>query len=326
MNQSAIVHWSKPEVILVATDLLEGYTLVLHAIYQARLSNAQVLLVHVVPLSHMRMDPNDGRPFVVSGSEVRNVKAKLDEIAQEFQREGVVCEPVVLSGRPGEQISRFAKARGVARVIVGTRNTDGVARLVEESVAEELIATLDMPVCIIGRRNHPGAACGTPLGCILVAASLEPGSEILVRFGSTLAEVNHSQLVLLHVLDAAGMNEQQLEMAKFAARRKLAYLIPKEAKHRFAPVCHVKEGDPAKIIVSEAGSDSHDLVILGSPHPSIVSWLLGASIVHRVVIESECPVVTVNSLAAADPRDRGFASDIVHKSFSSTVGNEYHDH
>ena len=48
MAQSTIVRWSDPKVILVATNLLEGQTLILHAMYQARLSGAKVLLVHVV--------------------------------------------------------------------------------------------------------------------------------------------------------------------------------------------------------------------------------------------------------------------------------------
>ena len=51
MAKNAIARWSNPEVILVATTLLEDHTLMQHAMYQAKLSKASVLLVHVIPPS-----------------------------------------------------------------------------------------------------------------------------------------------------------------------------------------------------------------------------------------------------------------------------------
>jgi hypothetical protein len=86
MRESAIVRWSDPELILVVTNLLEGYTLMLHAIYQARLSNARVLLVHVVPPSFVREETRYGAPLSLSGSSVRAVKEKLGETALQFQK------------------------------------------------------------------------------------------------------------------------------------------------------------------------------------------------------------------------------------------------
>ena len=56
MAQNTIVRWSDPKLILVATNLLEGQTLILHAMYQARLSGAKVLLVHVVRRSKLRAE------------------------------------------------------------------------------------------------------------------------------------------------------------------------------------------------------------------------------------------------------------------------------
>jgi nucleotide-binding universal stress UspA family protein len=106
--------------------------------------------------------------------------------------------------------------------------------------------------------------------------------------------------VLLHVLDSAGMSEQNQELAKYAAQQKLAELIPKEARHRHQPIRLVREGDPAEIIACEAGSMPEDLLILGSPYPAMRSWLLGTRIVHRVVAESRCPVITIKPTAATD--------------------------
>ena len=87
--QSAIVRWSNPQVILVATNLLEGNSLKLHAIYQARLSRAKVLLVHVVPPSNSGADLPNRTPAVPSRNQAQDVLSKLDEMVDEFQREGI---------------------------------------------------------------------------------------------------------------------------------------------------------------------------------------------------------------------------------------------
>ena len=293
MAQNTIVRWSDPKLILVATNLLEGQTLILHAMYQARLSGAKVLLAHVVRRSKLRAEYTEDKPSFLPGPVLQSVKSKLDETVREFLHKGIQCEPIILGGHPAEQIALLAKSRRVDRVIAATRYASGIARLVEPSVAEELIATLDIPVCIIGRRAHPGPAYGTPLGRILVAPALDSLSSTLVSFASTLAELNRSRLTLLHVIETEAMSEQQRELARMVARQKLASLVPRESRHKYEPVLLIRDGDPGTIILDESSSFPQDLVILGSPNSSRFERLLTNSVVHRVVIESQCPVITV---------------------------------
>jgi nucleotide-binding universal stress UspA family protein len=175
-----------------------------------------------------------------------------------------------------------------------------------------LIATLNVPVCIIGRRAHPETEFGTPLDRVLLATSFDRGSSLLGRFASTLAEINDAQLTLIHVLDTQGVSKQQREMERLVARQMLSSLVPAEARHRNKPVLLIREGDPATIILEEAGSLPHDVVILGSSHSSMVSRLLADSVVHRVVIESQCPVITIKSSSLSSLEE-------VHESTSSEV-------
>ena len=293
MTQSAIVRWSNPEVILVATNLFDGYPLIMHAIYQAKLSHARVLLVHVIPISRLMGEATYGLPIRLPSPLVRSVKAKLEEIASDVRREGVECESIVLKGAPEQEIPLLVKSRAVDRVIVATRSASGIARLVGVSVAEELIAGLEVPVCIVGRRNHPGAACNTPLGRVLLATTLHLDSLLLAGVAGALAASNHSQLTLLHVLNTEGMSERQRESALAMTRKRLCALVPDHSTHRVPPIFLVYEGDPATIILREAGTMAQDLIILGSPHPSMVSWVLDTSVVRRVVIESQCPVIVI---------------------------------
>lgn len=293
MTKSAYIRWSSPELILVATNLLEGHKLTLHAIYQARRSNAKVLLVHVVPPSSWRTQSYDEMPSPLPSHLLRNVKVKLDEMAREFQRENVECESILLKGLPEEQIALLVKSRSVDRVILATRNVTGVARLAEGSVVEDLIASLQIPVCVIGRRTHPGAASDTPLGRVLLATSFCLDSLLLAGFAGALTELNHSQLALLHVLKTDGMSVRERNLARAMAQRRLCALVPNQSARRVQPAFLVREGDPATIILREAGAMSQDLVILGSSRPSKVSRLCDTSVFNRVVVDLECPVITI---------------------------------
>jgi nucleotide-binding universal stress UspA family protein len=302
MMQSAIVRWSSPRIILVATNFIEGQSLLLNAIYQARLSRAKVLLVHVIPHSFLRADIRERVPSSIPGPAVRAIKSKLDEMVKEFQRRGVLCEPIILTGIPAEQISLIVNLRGADRVIVGTRRAPGVARLVEPSVAEELIATLETPVSVIGRRAYPRQAYGMSLGNVLLATSLHSAHSLVVDFTSALAEVNESRLTLLHVLNTKGMDEGKRERARLAARQNLSTLIPSQAGYTHQPVLLVREGDPATVILHEVGSSSQDVLVLGSSGPSMAPRL-NNSILRRVCAESQCPVITVRSRVAICAED-----------------------
>ena len=321
MPQSTIVRWSNPKVILVVTSLIEDHTFTLHSIYQARVSLARVLLVHTIPPVYLRAEGAYKAPIVQPNLVVRNARAKLDELAGEFRREGIECEPIILNGLPEEQIPRFVKSRIVDRIIVAARTASGVERLIGCSVAEALIAGVEIPVCTIGRHIRSDPASTFPPSRILLATSLQPGSQTLASFASTLAELHQSHLTLLHVLDSGGLTEQEREVARFDIRRKLLGLIPNEARHRHQPVTLIPDGDPAKVIPDAAGTMSQDLVILGGSFPSLFTWILGTGVVHRVIDEAKCPIITIRSPTDA-ATSREYCHDAIDADTSLAHSNE----
>ena len=157
------------------------------------------------------------------------------------------------------------------------------------------MATLEVPICIIGRRTQPKVGLGNSLNNVLLATSLHQRNPLLVSFASALAEINDSRLTVLHVLDTKGMDDQDEEFARQAAWQQLSSLIPDPARHKYQPLLLIREGDPAKIILHEAGLLSQGVLIIGSSNLSITPRLLTNSIVRRVMSEAQCPVITVRS-------------------------------
>ncbi len=302
MSNHTISRWSSPEVILVATDCFESNALLRHAISQARLSNAKVLLVHTIDTSASETGSTRTAPMQIPAN--RDAKSNLDEMAARFLREGISCEAIVLNGPPELAIQVLVKARSVDRVIISSRNLSGVERLMECSAMERLIDILNIPVCIVGPRAQIRTKDDTHIGRILFAASLHSTSSRVSKFASAIAEVNHAHLTLLHVLSTRGMNERQHELTRLAAWQRLASLIPNKEKHRFQPLLLIRDGDPATAIVEGADSLLEDLVILGTPRSSRSPELRSHTVVHRVVAESQCPVITVNSDSPALVQDK----------------------
>jgi nucleotide-binding universal stress UspA family protein len=155
MKSNLIHRWGNPDTILLATNLLDTPHLLPHAIVQAKLSQAKVLLAHVVEPSYLRTNPPDGPPFVMPGPTVRSVQSELNRIVKQFQWEGILCEPIVLKGLSNEQIAALVLEREVDRVIVGTRSAETLDRILLGSVADDLPHQLDVPVCVVGPRVRP---------------------------------------------------------------------------------------------------------------------------------------------------------------------------
>lgn len=299
MAKDAIARWSYPETILVVTDPFENHPLVLYAISLARLSGAKVLLVDVIPPSPLPTEVSDRRKFALRSPAIRTIGAPLEETAQEFRREGISCDPIVLQGRPEIELPRLVEAKSVDWLVIATRNTSGVARLIEEPNVEKLMEVLDVPICVIGRRAMASAAPDFSCRRILLATSLHSTSLMLASFASAFAEANHAHLTVLHVLVSNGNSEQQFELDRMAARQKLTALLPNKARQRFQPLLLIREGDPAAVILDVANSLSQDIVIIGSSHPPNPSRLISSRVVRRLVVDSRCPVISVRPAASS---------------------------
>lgn len=62
---------------------------------------------------------------------------------------GVTCEKHIGVGRPGEVIGRFARKLDVCGVISGTRGHGGVVGVLLGSVAQDILAHVDVPITLV---------------------------------------------------------------------------------------------------------------------------------------------------------------------------------
>lgn len=291
--RSADVNTTRP--ILVAWNPEQTPLLVHYAAVQARRTGARVILAYGGTPNPAEKKTAPGVVRIADPTLCRAVREKLEFAALQLLWQGIVCDPVVLSGDAAEQIAALARARGADRVLVSARKLSNGADSSEASVAERLLGKVDVPVFVLG----PAASCladGEPVdGRIVLALSLRHDRSVdFVNFGSRLARERRSRLALLHVVHVAGMTEQQRQQAYLRARTQLAALAAAEPNPQFPIEILVREGGVVESIVDEARCPLRDLIVMGTGKAR-GGAAARMGVIHQVIATAGCPVVVLNS-------------------------------
>lgn len=289
MDKAVLHRWGNPDTILLATNLQDAPHLVPHAVAQAKLSNAKILLVHVIEPEYLRTNPEQGMPSVILGPAVRAVQTKLSRIVKQFQQEGILCEPLLMKGVPREEVPVLVRERAVDRVIVGTRGAEMTERILLGSVAEDLLHEVDVPVCIVGPRVRPQVRPDQEPTSILFATSFHHKSQQSAQLALELSSLYQAHLTLVHVVKGRHAGQDQ----RLQREADLRLLITEDAKLWSEMSIVIREGDPATEILVEAAKLSVGLIVLGTTGASKTTRLLAAGVVHRVIAQAKAPVITL---------------------------------
>jgi nucleotide-binding universal stress UspA family protein len=295
--QNTIEVWNKPELILVVTNFLEWPSAMPHALRQAKLSGAAILLAYISTPYSLGGTPSARVPLALQGGTTSSIHASLDRFADIFEREGIPCEPIILMGRATEQIRLLVESRGVDRVIIASCSPKGVARLLVGFPAEELASALNIPVCIVGPGAYTDPLRDGGAVRVLAAMSLDPDGPLCAHFAAAFAEANVGSLTLLHVVDPGETTTNVKRGSTRLGELELEHYLSSQERKRCKAEIAIRHGDPATEILKMASSLSAHFIVLGSPRDAAVSRILCDSVVHRVVREARCPVMTVTAAA-----------------------------
>ena len=140
--------------ILVPTDFSElSDAAVLYATDMARTFGARLYLLHVPEKTGENVEAN----FPVGQFETA-ARARLGALLRPKDIERLRPEYVVRIGTPAHEIVRYADARDVDLIVMGTHGRSGVAHLLMGSVAEQVVRTAPCPVLLV---RHPKGAVVT---------------------------------------------------------------------------------------------------------------------------------------------------------------------
>ena len=278
---------TSPKSILVATDLFDLPCLLPEAIAQARISGAKLWLLHVVP-PEAYVSPNSGAyPFVAKEKVVRDAEEVLGAASRSVQAEGIVCSYEVRRWEVVEETRAFIREKGIERVILGTSSRGKLGKVLLGSIAEELIRTVNVPVCTIGPTVK--IPSGTGPSKILFAMSLNHTSDLSFQFAEDLASELEAELTVLHVLAQA----KPADVAE--AEKRIREAIDRASLFGTAPRLRIRVGNPAAEILSEANALRPVSMILGAVPSSAAAATFRTGTAYKVISQAPCPVFTMLS-------------------------------
>lgn len=281
----------QPKLILVPTDFSEPAVRALrYASAFAQRFGAHLLVIYADPF----ISPVDFMAIPAGtfdeSREVMMEKAReeLQSHAEENIASTVPFDLRVVVGTPAAAIVEVARSAGANLVIMGTHGRSGVSRLVLGSVTESVMRMSPAPVIAVNASVSEDAA---HIHKVLSPVTFTAESRSALLHAASLVTDSVAPMVLLGTAEEidAHMGTQSL--------MRLQKWIPIELAGRCETKLMAPNSD-AGDIVGEAVATGANLIALGVEPDRTVFETLRGTLAERVVQQSSCPVLVVNSKVA----------------------------
>jgi nucleotide-binding universal stress UspA family protein len=217
-------------------------------------------------------------------------QATLEELRRfvdATEHSGVPVRMLCRLGDPCDEIHKLALETGADLVVMGTHGRSGLKRLVLGSVTEALLNRPPAPVLTVNRnlRHRKGL-----FRTVVCATDVSEWSAGTVAVALAFADEGAKRLMVLNVIEhPAESSGGTLERAALVALRDL---IPDGARSSYPIDERVAYGEPDREILSVAGEEAADLVVMGTRGGGALGHVFGST-VRRVVRDATCPVLVV---------------------------------
>ena len=279
----------------MATDLNDLDFLLPVASDQAKMTGAMIRLVHVIPPDAYASIEISAYPSDEKGKEYHIAEDALAKVALELREKNLPCAYEVRRWYPVDEIKDCIRKHDIDRLIVGTSSRGKVGKLLIGSVAEDLIRSLEIPVCIVGphfkRWQHNDRRR------IIFALSLRHHPEHSLRFALDLAAASQAKLIVLHVTEQDHGDEGLAAGAMSKIEELLRLIQPTQVE----PYIRIRGGEPAEEIIAECTASSPEFLVLSAFPVSPVVARFRAGVAYRVIAQAPCPTFTLRSGSKTSP-------------------------
>jgi len=287
--------WKKILVPLDGSDLAE-----LALPYAEELANAfksEIILLHV-------SEPSESRYWHMHELYMKEV---ADRMKERFKR----VSPVVVSGKPAEEIISYADKNKVGVIVITSHGRSGVLSWATGSIASKLLQGVDVPLLLV-RAAKPKRKVTRQvlLSRILLPLDGSEAGEAAVGYIGEMMSRMESDVTLFGVissgqhirsvgsLDYIHYPPEQLEMFKKEAEEYLDGVYRRLKRRKGTVKVTIKVGvvDVGQEILKFAEEKEVSLIAISSHgHSGIEKWVFG-SIANKVVHNSRSPVLVVKAL------------------------------
>lgn len=201
----------------------------------------------------------------------------------------------LLSGEISTAVEAFNREREIDLVVVGSRAEEGLGRLFQGSMAEEIFRTTQCPVMVVG----PEACAVSNEGVfnrLFFATDLSSCSRAAVRCLEHFLKCHtRARVSMAHFLNYNGGTPYNRYRLRRDLELELTGMIPAALHKQLADVI-VDFSSPVDGIIDFAAGLAADLMVLGVRHGG--SFTRAAthdlcSVAYQIISRAPCPVLTV---------------------------------
>lgn len=294
--------WSKPSTILFASEIPANGKALSFAVAQAREFGANLILFHAYDTMAVAAHETSGMSYYDYTAAARAEIQHLEPLARKIREQGVPCETAVRPGLPADQLLAFHRERKIDRIVMGTHSPGPVGKLLVGSVAEVVLRTAKIPVCIVGpevvdnKDKHRDYAIST----ILCAVSMNETSPTVATFAAEMALQHNARLVLQHVIKPQDRAEVLSGCTIDDLEEDMLALIPEPLRRQVGGHAIAVPGDPTEELLYQARAQQADLIVMGAHGASAFAAIARAGVVYKVLAHAHCPVITLSPALLAD--------------------------
>ena len=240
---------------------------------------------------------------VLSSKDATAATRELQRVVDAASGGGVAIDVRVSEGAPWRELVAQTGEEPGSLLVLGTHGRSAFDRLLLGSVTERVLRTAACTLMTV-----PAAAPGAPppvrrFRRILCATDFSAASEAALAWAAMIAEQDHADLVVLHVLASGAVPQTEgFPRSTLAAYRSGYAKWAEERLHTWVPEsvrgrCNVQEataaGRPHREILKVASERGCELVVVGAEgHRALDSLAFGSTAEHIVRVAT-CPVLTV---------------------------------
>lgn len=233
------------------------------------------------------------------------------EVAQRMKGRIKKVSPVVITGKPADEIISYAEKNDIGLIIITSHGRSGILSWATGSIASKLLQAATVPLLLV-RAVKPERKVQRPvlLNRILLPLDGSEAGEAAVSYVGELMSRLEVEVILFgvvssgqHIRSVGGLDyisypEEQLAMFKKEAEEYLdgVYRRLKRRKGSVKVTLKVGVGDIGQEILKFAEEKGVSLIAISSHgHSGIEKWVFG-SIANKVVQASQSPVLLVKAL------------------------------
>jgi nucleotide-binding universal stress UspA family protein len=286
--------WSRPSTILFASEIPANERALAFAEAQAVDSGADLILFHAYDTLVVSASENTGIRYYDYAAAERLEKKHLEPLAERIRQRGILCDVVVRPGLAADQILGYLREHEVHRIVMGTHSPGPIGKLLVGSVAEAVLRTSPVPVCIVGPQAVDGAYRQYATRTVICALRMLEYSPAVALFAAETAAVHNARLILQHVIKP---QERQESLARHSAEeieKEMLAMIPEPLQAKLSIQTIVVQGDPTEELLYQSRAQQVDLMVLGAQGASAFAAATRQGVVYKLLAQAPCPVLTLS--------------------------------